>query len=168
MKQLRHRSILLACLLILGAASLLADATTDARKEIQDRYNRENGAAMKKDAEGLLAYTAPDYVHTDKKGNKMKLEQMRQMMPQLFAITSDIKAKTTITKITVKGKQAKVAVSEHAEMMMTNPQTQKQGKVVADSSSQDVWMKTGKGWMKKSSKTLTERATFDGKPMPGA
>ena len=143
-----------------------ADAVSDARKQIEAAYQRENAAAMRKDVNGILANLAPDYETTNMQGIKAGREQMKQMLPQLFAMARSVKAATKVKSVKLKGNEATAQVAEHAEMVMVNPKTHQTAKLVIEEQSETVWAKGPKGWLKKRSRTLSSKQTVNGKPAP--
>ena len=151
---------------LMGPAAAWADAASDARKQIQQAYDRANAAAARRDASVALAQLAPDYVFTNVQGQTHTAAQMRQAIPRLLAAMKSIKAATKITNFTLKGKEADVVIKEHVEMSVHNPRTGKLTKIVVDETSRTLWVKTSASWKKKRSRALTTKATVDGKPPP--
>lgn len=163
---LRAAAALFVLTFLTAAAN--ADAAADARKAIQAAYTSENAATAKKDAKGALAAYASDYEQTSSKGTKINMAQIRQLVPQVFAMATTIKDKTTIQKFAMKGSsKAIVTAKRQTEMTMVNPQTQKPAKAAMDAVTEDIWVKGAKGWQIKRSKALSEKQTLDGKPIPG-
>ncbi|HZO87155.1 MAG TPA: nuclear transport factor 2 family protein [Chthonomonadaceae bacterium] len=143
-----------------------ADATADARKAIQTAYNQANAAMARKDVNGGLAHFAPDFEAVTRNGKKIMLPQIRQQLQQITMMQS-IRAKSTIQKFRLKGNQAVVTVKEHADLTGVNPQNKQKLTMSIDSVSEDTWVKSGKGWLQKRSKSLRETAKINGKPIPG-
>jgi len=141
-----------------------ADKTADAKKAIQAAIDRENAALKKKDLAGLTATLAPGFVQTDNKGRQHTREQTVAMMQQILPIAQKLDAKSTVTKIVLKGDQATATVKEHADITVMNPQTKRTARLVTDSVEEGVWQNTGGKWLRKSSRTLKHQATLDGKP----
>ena len=161
-------------LVILGVSALVpagivqADTPAQVKAQIQKLYDLDNAAAAKGDFEKSLSHTSTDYVGTQPNGKKVTYAEMKKLLPQIHAIMKDLRAKSTVTKIVIKGKDAVATVSEHAEATLANPQTKKNSKLVIEDTADDLWVKGAQGWMKKSSKMLKVRQTVDGKPVPGA
>jgi hypothetical protein len=166
---LNFRRFIVPTMILCALAPLraAADAAAEAHKQFQALYNKENAAVMRGDWKGALSNTTADFVTLDPKGKQTTRAQMEQMMPQLLALMKNMKATTEVTKVTLKGKEARVSIKEHATATITNPQTKKTGKFVVDDTGEDVWTKTEKGWRKKSSKGITVKQSMDGKPIPG-
>lgn len=159
----RMPSSILALLLTLAAGGTRGDATSDARKQIQERYDKENTAAAKHDANAVLAYYSPDYVSIEKNGRKTTFSDLKQQVPKMLAIMRNIKSSSKVMKLTLKGNTAMVTVTEHADAMVKLPQAARESRLVIDATSLDTWTKTAKGWMKKLSKSLSSKQTLDGK-----
>ena len=161
-------SLALCTLLSVAPVAIRADAASDAKAAIQAVYNKETAAVNKKDVKGSLAIYAPDYVEIGLSGKKRSLAETKKQMQSLFEGQEKIKLKQTITKVTLAGNQATVLVKQHLEMTIVEPQTQTKLISTSDARVEDIWVKSGKsGWLKKQSKTLSEKATVDGKPVQG-
>ncbi len=143
-----------------------ADAAADARKQFQAIYNKDNAAVMRGDLMAALYSTTQDFVSIDTKGRKTTRSEMEKKIPQVLGLMKDIKSNTTVTKVILTGKNARVMIKEHAEATITNQQTKKPGKFVVDGTGEDLWTKTGQGWKKKSSRSLTLKQSLDGKRIP--
>ena len=158
------------CALLLALAlmptPLNADATAEARKQIQAAYGRENAATARKDTSGVVANMSPDYVTSDVRGQTATVELIRQTLPKIFASTLSLKAKTVITKFALKGNEADVTVKEHADITLFNQKTGKSSRLVVDETAQTTWVKTASGWKKKRNRTLSSHQTLDGKVVP--
>ncbi len=144
-----------------------ADAASDARKAIQTAYDRENAAAARKDVNGMFANETSDFEDITKEGRKVNLTEMRAQLGRVMAGIQSIKATTTIQKFSLKGQQAIVVAKGHAEMTGVNPNNHSTVKAIIENTSEDLWVKTKRGWLQKRSKTLTEstHTTINGKPV---
>jgi hypothetical protein len=157
------RAALIALLALPFAAQAFADAAADTKKEIQKLYMKRDAAAQKKDVNGALSAYSPDFVYIAKDGQKGGLKVLKKKLIPLFALMQSVKATTAVQSFALKGKDATATVKEHLEMLVVNPNTQVPQKFVADAVSEDLWTKTGQGWLQKRSKTKTEKASLDGK-----
>lgn len=146
-------------------ASAFADATSDARKAIQANYNADSAAAKRKDVNGLFAHTANDYVSTDTRGKKLTLADAKKGVPALFKAVKELDSVSKIKSIQLKGNTASVTVNESVTMKIVHPQSGFLTTLQVEETNADVWVKTAKGWMKKSSKTLKEKHMQDGQPI---
>jgi ketosteroid isomerase-like protein len=155
-----------ACLVASGEF-VRADATSDARKAIQAAYDRSDAAAVRKDLAGVLASHAPDYTWTDKHGKKHALAELKAQMTQVFQLAKEIRGKTIVKSLSLKGNSATVIAEETGSMNLVNPQKRDQEiKVEVEAKSEDVWTKTPKGWKVKSSKEISSKQLVNGKPAP--
>lgn len=143
-----------------------AETPASAKKAIQAVYNKADASVGKRDMAGLESTSTPDYAVVLKNGKKLTLDQLRPQMQQMFQRTIKMSAKTVIEKVSLKGKEAEVTAKTHNEVFILNPQTQKPSQYVIDSTVQDIWVKSAKGWLKKQTKSLSQTAKIDGKPAP--
>ena len=150
----------LGCLVRAGAR---ADASADAKKTIAAIYAKRDAAEQKKDIDGSMSAVTPDFVYVTKDGQKGDAATLKRQMTPLVSFMQSIKSKSAITKFVLKGKEAVATVKSHLEMLVMNPQTQAPQKVIADGLSEDLWTKTGKGWLQKKMVTKSQTATVDGK-----
>ena len=168
-----RRTFLVAAtgLLLLGGIlppSARADATSDARRTLQTLYDNMNKAAAKKDLNGVLAYTAPDFVATGVKGEKRTMADLRAQLTQIFPLLQSWSGASRIQQVTLKGgSTATVVVRENVRMVMVNPQTGQKAVLDSTGTSRDVWVKSGNGWRMKQSRTLSSKTLLNGKPAPG-
>jgi hypothetical protein len=152
----------LAC----AAPAVHADATSEARKAIAAAYAKMDKAAESKNAAGILALHSPDFSQTSKSGQKRTYAELKQMVPQMMKVAKTVKTKTVIEKFALKGNSAIVNNKDHTEILFVNPRNAEQTmKVVVDSTNEDTWTKSSKGWLKKHSKNLTSNQTMNGQPM---
>jgi hypothetical protein len=156
-----------SCVAVIAASlPALGDAAAEARRQIQAAYNRENAAAARKDASGVLANLTSDYKSISANGQTVTAEVLRQRLPIIFASAVSVKGTSTIIKLALKGKQADVQVKEHGILVLMNRQTKKRSKLEIHDVSQTLWVKTPSGWKKKQSRTLSSKQLLDGKPLP--
>ena len=157
-------------LLILGVASLgqgaRSDATSEARKAIQAAYDKSDAATAKKDIDGAMAFQTSDYTYTTQKGRKLDNATVRTSTTQVLTLAREIHGKTVIRKIALKGSMATVTVDETGSIVVATPQRPDQvSKIVIEARSEDVWIKTPKGWREKSSRELSSKQSVNGKPV---
>ena len=82
-----------------------------------------------------------------------------------IALAQKVKASTLRQAFALKGKEATTTVKTHVESIFINPNNQMPSKLVVDDTSQDVWVKSDKGWLQKRKKSLSDFMTVDGKPV---
>lgn len=140
----------------------------DPKSDFQKLYNDLAAAIKKKDLKGSMAFLAPDYVDTDVKGKKMTRKEFEKVVSDQFkapfkVTTFDIK----VTKVTSKGAEFIVENTGKLVLTIPNPQTKKDSKLEQNSTSKDVWVKSGAKWLLKSSVTTSQKRYFDGKEVKG-
>jgi hypothetical protein len=140
-----------------------ADSPAAVRKTLDQVYKRRDTAAEKKDVKGALSSLAPDFVFVSKDGQKGDVKLLKRRLTPLFALMQNVKSKSEIQKLTLKGNAATATVRQHLEMLILNQQTQQPQRFVADATSDDLWTKTGAGWLQKRMTTTRETAMLDGK-----
>jgi ketosteroid isomerase-like protein len=155
-------------LLVVVSLGAKADATADARKSIQALYDRESASAEKKDAAGTVGQITPDYVGIGKGGSRSDAAQLRKDVQMLLTMFKTLKVNQNVQSLALKGNQAVVTMKAHIVGIMVDPSSRKTHQMVMDSVSEDTWVRSGaKGWLLHLSKTISERALADGKPLPG-
>jgi len=150
----------LVVIALISSALVLADQ----KSEIQARYNAMAAAVKKKDFDGSMAFLTKDYVDIDLKGKKHSRKEFEALIKQQFELplkmtTFDIK----VTKATVKGAEVIVDNSSKLVFTITDPKTKKTHKLEQVATARDVWIKPKDAWLLKSSATLTQKRTVDGK-----
>ena len=163
-----------AALLLSGAApAALADAPSEARKTIQATYNKINAATLRRDTKSALAYYADNFTATAN-GQTITKAQIQQLQAQMLAMPQikPTKATSAIQKFTLKGGTATCTVHNVSAVQMPAPggaQADKPMVIASESSAQDTWKKSGKGWLLARSNVLWAKSTMNGKPfIPGA
>ena len=148
-----------------GASAQTAD---EAKKQIQMVYDKVNAAGARKDIKGVLSAYTSDYTSTMPSGQKRTLAELRQRLPQFFALMVSMKAVSKVTAVTVKGKQYTAQLRSHMELKTNDPQTKKVSVIVVDTVEEDVWVKQGGVWKNKQGKIVSSKQSVDGisKPSP--
>ena len=155
---------LAGCLMIVGL-SASADPGGDARKTITAAYAAENRAVENKDAKSMFASYSSDYSQTTKRGERLNLEGIKQVVPKILQAATKITDKTTVQKFSVKGNKAFATVVRHTNISIVNPRTHKPMTEIDDVVSVDTWVKSGTAWKLKMSQEKSEQQTIDGKPL---
>ncbi len=154
------------CAFVALTSAVQADQAAQVKKAIQAAIDKANAAIVKKDIKGAMASMTPDYVSIDKKGKQSSLAEEKQTLSMVLATAKNLKVRSVIQKLTLKGKDAIAVVTDHAEMNLQSPRGSQTVHLVVDSTSEETWIKSARGWLRKRSKTLTEKATMDGQPVP--
>ncbi len=153
-------------LLTVCTPSVRADATADARRAIQTAYDKMDAAAARKDAKAMLAYYASDFQFISAKGRKRDLKFQQETLPRVLAAAQSMRGKTTVRKLTLKGREAKALVHSRGVMTFINRNTQQISTLIVESVSKEIWSKTGQRWLKKRVRNLSEKQTLDGRLVP--
>ncbi len=162
----KRTAFALTCSLVCASAGLaFADAASDARKNIQAFYDAESVAISKHDVNATFRSYAPDYVSINEKGEKKNLEQTKDaaksVMISMKTLTITQKVQTLTLK---KSNQATVVVKNHISGVTIGDAKTSQ-KMSGDETAEDLWIKTGSGWLRKRSKTLSMTMTTNGVPI---
>jgi hypothetical protein len=163
------RSLLsVALLLTLFTHSLRADSAADAKKAISSSYAAQSAAFGKGDFKAFAASHMPDYSETDMKGRKQDLKALEMALKGISSFAKNLKRTVKVKKVTVKGPTAAVEATEALDAVIPNPQTGKNSTMHAERDLADTWTLQNKRWLRKSTKTLSEKQLVDGKPFSGA
>jgi hypothetical protein len=152
--------------LVVFLPGVRADAAADARKAIQAATDREDAAVQKKDLQHAFAACAPDFRASDGQGHTSNVAQLKEQMQVVFGRAQTIKVKNTLQKITLKGDQATVTMAGRTDLIMPSPKGKPFIGVVSNLV-EEIWVKSGTTWLRKSARLLTQKLTRDGKPVAG-
>ena len=159
-----------AILTLITAASLLSIshisyAQKGEEKAIRAAYATADALYRKKDVAKLMKMLTPDVMYKEVGGKTMNYKEMDALMKQQLGNIQSIDAfKTTIKKLTVKGKTAQSETSMTLKGKVADPQ----GKIhvmTSMSTTRDTWTKTPQGWRMKMIEALSDKMLMDGKPM---
>ena len=136
--------------------SLPANANSHSKDRafIQDAVRKMDVAGMKKDADGYVAFTHPDFVDVNLAGQETThgKAELRQNISRLFAHAVSIVMHTTITNMTFSNNGVLVTETTEGEIKMS---VKGQDRVIKNRSSyRDFWVRSGKGWLEKRSQTI--------------
>lgn len=165
---MRFRLGLAAATLLLAAQVVHADATSDARKQIQGQYDKMLAALQKKDLDAFGAMCAPNCVFIDKQHPKgIALKEWKALGKQALGFMKTVKPTIQIHSFGLMGSSAVVDSTQTVTMTAVSPKDKSTHTFHSDQKVRDTWVKSGSAWLLKSSNTLSEKDTFDGKPAPG-
>lgn len=150
-------------LLAIGAPSVRADATADARHEIQQSINRTGIAFKRKNLKAYFAIFAPGFYFIDMQGARFDLETMRRSMTQILSAAKTVNGDSTIQRFNLKGSQAVVVGREAAIITLTKPNSKKFSKLSFQRVTKNTWAKSRRGWLLKRVRELSAKYTLDGK-----
>ncbi len=154
------------CSLVCATAGVaFADAASDARKSIQAAYDAESAAIGKHDVNATYRAYTSDYVSINEKGDKKNLEQSKASAKSMMAVMKTLTVTQKVQTLTLKkSDQAIVTVKTHVSGATVGDAKTAQ-KLLADETDEDLWVKTGTGWLRKRSKTLSQTMTINGVPI---
>jgi hypothetical protein len=173
------RMLLFSVALFLGSSvPASADATSGARKAIEAAYAKQSAAVAKGDVQAYASTFTRDFYGTDLSGKKKEtLEQRKLLLRNVSKNSPSIQRNVTIRSFSVKGNTATVVAFEVVDAMplvtvlpdprakQTGAATQKRLKLHAETTTRDIWIKSGSQWLRKRSATLSEKQLLDGKPV---
>jgi ketosteroid isomerase-like protein len=140
-----------AICLIVSALHVSADTVSEATKAIQAQYDRQDAAASRKDAQGVLDTFTKDRVYRDKDGNKITVEEQRQHMTEDLYVMKSCSVASRIVSISIKGVAAAVRVKHHIVASAEIPGRNADDNLIGDMVYDDVWINTGGVWLQKHS-----------------
>ena len=139
------------------------DAAT--RKDIVKQYDRISAALKAKSLKSIDKVTTPDYTLKAPEGQVITWKQMEAQMGLYLSFLQKVtEASSTISKVAVKGKEAKVDVKQSFSGVIADPQTEgKVHKVTSSTQYKDTWIKSNGGWLLKHSDIVATNYSMDGK-----
>jgi hypothetical protein len=144
-----------------AAAVHRRDPSLAARKEIQAIYDKENAAAAHKDIHGVFAEMAPDFSEVDDTGQKISLAEIKANLADLFSHATTVKGTTTIQKFRLIGRTAIVTTKSRDEMTVADPEGEQARTITIDDLSVDTWVRSGKVWLQKHSRDVSQSVHTD-------
>jgi len=167
----REKQALIAAMILMGVTpglTVRADGALEARKAIQAAYDRFGVAMHRKDAESATADFTPDFTELDGDGAAIQsgIPTERRQFQALFLYSRSITVTETIQKLALRGKRAIVTIKEQMTLDSTKqtPQGVRPLTFCSDSVHEDVWVRSGRRWLRQSTRTLSIQETVDGKP----
>lgn len=135
-------------------------------------YAMLDALTVKKDMKGLTkmltSITTKDCVFITAQGKKQTVSDVTgSMTMQMGMIDKVVKSTSHIDKIANSGNSVVATVTSAYELLTKAGGDGKTHKIEGTSKSDDTWIKVGASWRLKSSKTLKEATTMDGKPVSG-
>jgi len=163
---MRPSRFTLSALLAAAALSLsVVAARADDKSDIHALYGKILAAMKAKDTKAIMALGTPDFYSVDH-GMRMDAKQTAQMMDMQFKMMKSMDSmKMNVDKLDIKGKNA-VAMTSYS---FSGKMTGQDGKLHTMSDSgvtKDTLVKSAKGWLFKSTETISSHPMMDGKPMP--
>jgi len=134
-----------------------ADTPAQARKSIEAIYRKMEQMTNNKDFDAAMVFYTDDLQVIPKTGAPMNREQAIKQGREVFLAADTIQIRDKILQFRLKGKEAIATVRVFGKMTLTHPETQQYGTLYMDTTSEDTWTKTAKGWLMKKSRILTEK-----------
>ena len=145
----RKIALMVALILISGAAS--ADTPAQARKKITALYAKEAAAFARKDAEGVVANYAPDFVSVSRDGERASREQRLYVQQQLCAQLEKARLRIQIIHFSFSGQTATARVKRHFIFIGEGSEPLKKRSGTGDQVTDELWIKQDGKWMIKQS-----------------
>ncbi len=167
MNYIKQASLSISTILLFVTAPLLADADVHAKDKvfIKSAMQKMNVAIQNKDLAAYLLFLHPDYTDIGEAGkvNAHNKAQMSDQMSRMFARAMSITVgPTTVTRF-VFDKQG-ATVYESGSITITLMISGQKSVIQSGGTYRDFWVKTGTGWLEKSSSSLSSKSTLNGKP----
>ncbi len=149
-------SLALASLVCLSTPTL-ADSPARDKAFIQSAYRKMDQAVARKDADRFVAFLSPDYQQYDPGSRKPShdREQTRKGMAKILASPAQVTSHTTITRISFGASGATVDTSSRNSLMVVVGG--KRTEFTGGDTDRDLWVRSGSGWLLKTSRTLSTR-----------
>ena len=150
---------------LLFPLALTAHAQKSEEQAIRAAYTTSDTYFRKKDLSKLMGMLTPDIVYKQSNGTKLDRKGMETTLKTQFGMIQTMDSfKTTVKKISVKGKTAQSETSMEMKGHVKDPQG-KMHTISSMSTTRDIWMKTAQGWRIKQIDALTDKSMMDGKPI---
>lgn len=164
---MRTYRIFLPAIIVLAAACGVAQARSGSPKDIafiKNAYHQMDQATATNDVDKFVSYLAPNFEDIDEHGTVTahSASDERQQMEELIQQATDLQINihTTVKSIKFSGDKAIVTATGAGTMSATKNGTAMKARLVGVE--QDVWIKSGSGWLETKSKSITSKIT----PLP--
>lgn len=174
MKRLRT----FALISIATFASSVALAQNQIPPAVRAYYDKENALTLKVDFDSLKKLRAEistkDYVYVSKPNKagvvtkKSRSEEDAQMDQLKSLIQSITKSTNHFDQVTLSNSTLVLVITSTGELKTKPMGGDGKAHLISNTAkSEDTWVKVGGTWKMKSSKSISDRMTFDGKAAPG-
>ena len=153
------------CLMGTGLRPATADATSDARKAIEDTLTKMTAAVNKRDVKGYAQYLTEDFVNISKSGPRKTKQQEVAQMSSVFQQSKSVKYAAKVQKFALQNGTGVATVGISVAIGLPNPQTKKDVKMTGEAVEEFTWVKSGSGWKLKQEKEKSSKMMLDGKPL---
>lgn len=131
-----------------------------ARKEIEAVYQKINELTHLGDFQSQIDLYLPSFILVTKQGQAINRAQMIAVGTKLFEDCTAYSASSKMQKFSLTGKEAKAAIKFYAKMTIRRPTDGRTATLYIEAASEDEWVKEGKDWRMKRSRTLEEKSKF--------
>ena len=160
-------ALLAALTSVAAPATASPSGVQQARVAIQQAYDRAAAAAARRDADGWLASKSDDFVSVGLDGREVSLASRRMLLTLMLSAVRTVKADTRVTALALTAPtRARVRIREHVVMTLLRPDTKKVSTLVTDTEAESTWALTAAGWRETRCRSVRERGTLDGRPLP--
>ena len=165
---MKYRYVLGAAL-AMGAASLaLADGASDLVAFLKKFEPKVQQAFAKEDAAFFEKISTPGFTYVDSAGNTQNKAQSMQGMKQMFAMSTNVKAKFTRGAVSAKGNTGTARYKGFFSMDVKGPDG-KVAKMTMSTQTVETYRKSGNMWLVHQIKeTAPSKMTMNGKPFDPA
>lgn len=135
-------------------------------KELQEHYAHLDQALKDKKIDVMASMITEDFKFQTKDGKSLDHKQTLQLTEQMFSALQTIHESVSKVEKVEEGDNATTLVATVKQTLkgtITGPDGKPQELVVV-TLSKDQWIETDDGWKIKSTKTIEETSTLDGKP----
>lgn len=144
----------------------VAQQKTEAQKAIEKQVATYAKGMEGKDLRSVIGIFAPTFSAVDHKGVTHNRDRVVIQLKSLFASAKKIHVATTITSFKLEKGQARLTAHDVLDVDVPDGRG-KLMKYRADSVSDEIWVPLNATWKIKSSRTVNEKQTLDGKPVGG-
>jgi ketosteroid isomerase-like protein len=117
-----------------------------ARQEIEAAITAANEAMNRRDIEGILFYTTPDYHTISVTGEVETRDAMRQTLEHAFERAEELQWQTTLTRFSYHGDRATVETFERHDGIVAQEPGGARHAVRVERVCEDSWVRTSEGW----------------------
>lgn len=162
----RPMMFLTAFFLFMAPLFVQAAPVQEEAKELQEHYAHMDQAFKDKKIDVMASMITEDFKFETKDGKSLDHKQTLQLTEQLFAALQTVHESVSKVEKVEEGETATtlIATVKQTVKATISGQDGKPHELVVVTISKDHWVATDDGWKLKSTKTIEETSTVDGKP----
>lgn len=149
-------------MLFLGFAGgvLAAESAKEARKAVEEEYERYHQAVKRKDVDAIMALLTPNYVWKMPDGTLYDYHQTKAALKSYYSTVRAVTdISTQIHRMTVQGNRAIAVVTERVVL-----QTADSPRTIRTEHYRETWVKTARGWKIRQTELFKEQVRREDKP----